>query len=160
MLHRLLLGFTPERPPRMGAEEELAQGLVRRRVAKRPSDSVTGSSPALVSSMMEPIALTKPSPDAAGAGCTAVGSPLLKPNRARVGKEKPHGCPHVAFLGAHVLVGLGMTRKGLGVQSKPLAIQLQKTSQQQPRSSPCLPLTPKLKKCPRATECSGRGTNG
>jgi hypothetical protein len=89
----------------MAAEEELAQGLVRRRVAKRPSDSVAGSSPALVSSVMEPIVLTKLSPDAAGAGRTAVGSPLLKPNRARIGKEKPHGCPHAAFLGAHVLIG-------------------------------------------------------
>ena len=48
----------------MGAEEELAQGLVRRRVAKRPSKNAAGSSPALVSSMMEPIALTN--------GCRAV----------------------------------------------------------------------------------------
>jgi len=58
-LNRLFLGVTPERPPRMGAEEELAQGLVRRRVAKRPSDNAAGRSPALVSSMLAPIALTK-----------------------------------------------------------------------------------------------------
>jgi hypothetical protein len=47
----------------MAAEEELAQGLVRRRVAKRPSDNAAWSSPALVSPMMEPM-LTKPSPEA------------------------------------------------------------------------------------------------
>jgi hypothetical protein len=70
----------------MGTKEELAQGLIRRRVAKRPSDNAAGSSPALVSSMMEPIALTKPSPHVAGAGRTAVGSRIFKPNRARVGK--------------------------------------------------------------------------
>ena len=38
--------------------------------------------------MIEPSALTKSSPHAAGAECTAVGSRLLKPKRARAGKEE------------------------------------------------------------------------
>jgi len=71
-LHRPLLGLTPERSSRTSAEEKVAQGPVRRRV-KRSSDDVAESGTAAVSSMMEPIALTKSSPHAAGAGRTAVG---------------------------------------------------------------------------------------
>ena len=83
----------------------MAQGLVRRRVAKRPSDNAAGRGPALVWAMIEPIALTKLSPDAEDAERTAVGSRLLKPNRASVGKQEPRGCPHTTFLDPHVLVG-------------------------------------------------------
>jgi hypothetical protein len=43
---------------------------------------------ALISSMVEPIALTTSSPDAAGAERTAAGLWLLKPKRARAGKEE------------------------------------------------------------------------
>jgi len=53
-----LLGFAPERFSRKNGEENVAQGPVRRRV-KRPSDDVSESGTAAVSSMMEPIALTK-----------------------------------------------------------------------------------------------------
>jgi hypothetical protein len=42
----------------------------------------------LVSSMMKPSALTKSSPHALGAECTAVGLRLLKPKRERAGKEE------------------------------------------------------------------------
>jgi len=85
-LHRPLLGFTPERSSPKG-RGGVAQGLLRRRV-RRPSDDAAESGTVLVSSMMEPIALTKSSPDAAGAGRTAVGLRLLKPKRARAGKEQ------------------------------------------------------------------------
>ena len=57
------------------------------------SDNAAESGTALVSSMMEPIVLTKSSPDAAGAGRTAVGLRLLKPKRARAGKEDSPGSP-------------------------------------------------------------------
>lgn len=68
-LHGPLLDFTPEQSSRNSAEEKVAQGLIRRRV-KRRTDDVAESGTALVSPMMEPIALTKSSPDAAGAGRT------------------------------------------------------------------------------------------
>ena len=55
--------------------------------------------------MMEPIALTKSSPDAAGAGRTAVGLRVLKPKRARAGKEESRRSPRTAFLGPYLLVG-------------------------------------------------------
>jgi hypothetical protein len=86
---RCLLGFIPERSSPKG-RGGVAQGPVRRRV-RSPSDDAAESGRALVSSMMEPIALTKSSPDAAGAGRTAVGLRLLKPKRARVGKEESCG---------------------------------------------------------------------
>src|SRR5262245_2631533 len=54
---------------------------------------------ALVSSMMEPSALTKFSPDAAGAGRTAVELRLLKSKRAWAGKEESRDSPRTAFLG-------------------------------------------------------------
>jgi hypothetical protein len=62
--------LTPERSP-PECREGAAQGLVRRRI-KTPSDDAAESSTALVSSMMEPIALTTSSPHAAGhtrSGC-------------------------------------------------------------------------------------------
>ena len=90
-LHRPLLGFTPERSSPKG-RGGVAQGLLRRRV-RRPSDDAAESGTVLVSSMMEPIALTKSSPDAAGAGRTTVGLRLLKPKRARAGKEDSPGSP-------------------------------------------------------------------
>ena len=62
-----------------------------------PSDDAAEGGTALVSSMMEPIALTKSSPDAAGAGRTAVGLRLLKPKRARADKEESP-LPRTAFL--------------------------------------------------------------
>src|SRR5262245_5076231 len=58
-------------PPEQSApkgREAVAQGQLRRRV-KTASDNAAESGTALVS--MEPIALTKSSPDAAGAGRTA-----------------------------------------------------------------------------------------
>jgi len=66
---------------------KVAQGLVRRRV-QRPSDDAAEGGTALVSSTMEPSALTKSSPHVLGAECTAVGLQLLKPKRARAGKEE------------------------------------------------------------------------
>jgi hypothetical protein len=60
---------------------------------KMPSDDGAEGGTALVSSMMEPIALTKSSPDAAGAGRTALGLRLLKPKCARAGKEDSPGSP-------------------------------------------------------------------
>ena len=53
-----------------------------------PSDDAAEGGTALVASMMEPIALTKSSPDAVVAGRTAVGLRLLKPKRARASKEE------------------------------------------------------------------------
>jgi hypothetical protein len=104
-LHRPLLGFTPERSFRGG----VAQGLVRRR-AKMRSDDAAESGTALISSMMEPIALTKSSPDALGTRRTTVGLRLLKPKRARAGKEDSPGSP----LGPYALVGT--TRKFVAMQ--------------------------------------------
>jgi hypothetical protein len=62
------------------------------------SDAAAESGTALVSSMLEPIALTTPSPDALGAGRAAVGLRLLKPKRARAGKEDSPGSPRTTFL--------------------------------------------------------------
>ena len=58
-----------------------------------PSDDAAEGGTALVSSIVEPIALTKSSPDAEGAGRTAVGLRLLKPKRTRAGKEDSPGSP-------------------------------------------------------------------
>jgi hypothetical protein len=68
------------------------------------------SGTALVSSMMEPIALTKSSPHTAGAGHTAVGLRLLKQKRASAGKQEARGSPRAAFLG-RLLVGSGTREK-------------------------------------------------
>ena len=77
-LHGPLLGLPPERssPKCRGG---VAQGLVRRRV-KTPSDDAAESGTALVSSMMAPVALTKSSPHAAGAGHTRSGCGYLNRN--------------------------------------------------------------------------------
>jgi hypothetical protein len=99
--NRCLASPLSERPRKRGG---VAQGLVRRRV-KAPSDDAAESGTALVSSMMELIALTKSSPDAAGAGRTAVRLRVLKPKRASAGKEESRGSPRTAFLGPYLLVG-------------------------------------------------------
>ena len=52
-----------------------------------PSDDAAEGGTALVASMMEPIALTKSSPDAAVAGRTAVGLRLLKPNAQELARR-------------------------------------------------------------------------
>jgi len=75
----------------------VAQGPIRRMVRTR-SDDAAESGRTLVSSMMEPIALTQSSPDARGAG-RPIGLQLLKPKRARAGKEDPPGSPRTTFLG-------------------------------------------------------------
>jgi hypothetical protein len=69
------------------------------------SDDAAESGTALVSSVMKPIALTKSSPDALGAGRTAVGLRLLKPERARAGKEESSGFPRTVLLGPCLLIG-------------------------------------------------------
>jgi hypothetical protein len=66
--------------------------------------------------MMEPIALTRYSPDALGAVRTAVRLPLLKPKRARAGKEDSPGSPRTAFLGPDLLAGDATSRHSAGVQ--------------------------------------------
>jgi hypothetical protein len=49
--------------------------------------------------------LTKSTPDAAGTERTAVGLRLLKPKRARAGKEESRRSPRTALLGPYLLVG-------------------------------------------------------
>ena len=72
------------------------------------SEDAAESGTALISSMIEPIALTKSSPDALGARRTTIGLRLLKPKRARAGKEDSPGSP----LGPYVLVGFWHSPKG------------------------------------------------
>src|SRR5262244_3702105 len=72
-----------DRPGR--APGGIAQGLVRRRI-KRPSDDAAESGTALVSSMMEPIALTPSSPDTAAPGALQSGCGYL--NRNAVGMAR------------------------------------------------------------------------
>jgi hypothetical protein len=50
--------WTPERPSRTSAERGLAQGLIRRRVARRPSGDAAGRAAVVSPSIMELIELT------------------------------------------------------------------------------------------------------
>jgi hypothetical protein len=80
----------------------VAQGLVRRRV-KTPSGDAADSGTALVSLTMAPVALTKSSPHAAGAGHTRSGCGYLNRNArglARRNRATPsHRCPWFSLLG-------------------------------------------------------------
>jgi hypothetical protein len=68
------------------------------------SDDAAESGTALVSSMMEPIALTQSSPDALGAG-RPVGLRLLNRNAQGLARRIRPALPRTTFRGPYLLVG-------------------------------------------------------